>query len=783
MSPQQYAEVQQLFEQIDDEIQRGELSIAKIDDRVCQLTGDVELRSRVQSMLRHHDPAAARAEGETIGVSVKNDVARPRSSNHLISPPETKSSRPSVPRDLLAADARRRFRLTGTWLYLLFLVPTAMVGFWTYHQIRDQLRSLVANELDGVSSGVKLSADGYLHDKARLVSSWSRTPDLRDAVATLASLPTDDASRWSDHPSAKIVADELRSLSGTPRVDFVIWNRSMVAIAAGETSSTKIGSPVQPSDAVSITRAMTGQTVLYGPQRVDKPNPTQNAAPIDASETQPASAPEPAEPVIGIFTPIFDDNDRVVATMLVRGLGWFEQLSGLFSRTTMATKMDAYLVNREGIMLTPSMVARTAALEGRLDYPPDAIAASMRVVDPGTDRLRPDRPIDRDTRPITLAVADLRKPPYGVRIQPYVNYAGRRVVGASQILNDWDLGVIVESPVTDAFAALRMVRTSYLLLATLLLALSLYAAWRIARRAARDSAAVHPLARYDVVDRLGSGGMGSVFLVRHRVLGRETALKVLPIDSAGGEDLRRFDREAKLAASLTNPHTVTIYDYGRSPEGNAYCAMEYLRGLTLAEVVARDGPLPIGRVLTIVRQICDAMVDAHDRGLCHRDLKPHNIMLSMDRTVGDWVVVFDYGLAKPLRPDTKMYQTTQMVWSGTPMYMAPERFRQPGGLDARSDVYSVGAIAYFLIAGHPPFLETSPEALFASILSEPPVDLSVARGTPVPAEIQRLVNRLMAKSVEDRIATMADASRVIDDLRTRYPWSFDESLTWWKIHG
>lgn len=294
---------------------------------------------------------------------------------------------------------------------------------------------------------------------------------------------------------------------------------------------------------------------------------------------------------------------------------------------------------------------------------------------------------------------------------------------------------------------------------------------------------MHPLSRYEILGELGSGGMGVVYRAKHRQLGRETALKVLRSDRHNKEDGLRFDREARLAASLSNPHSVMIYDYGRSEEGEAFCVMEFLRGLTLQEVVARSGHQPIGRVLTIISQICDALAEAHGMNLQHRDIKPQNVMLSLDASVGDWAVVFDYGLAKPLDPETGVYQTAETIWAGTPMYMAPERFREPAVMDPRSDIYSVGCVIYYLLSGRPPFIECDPESLFALIISEQPISIGIHRGEEVPGEITDLVNKCMAKNAGERFANIKELSRVIDQLRVSYPWTIDEARVWWKHHG
>ena len=245
----------------------------------------------------------------------------------------------------------------------------------------------------------------------------------------------------------------------------------------------------------------------------------------------------------------------------------------------------------------------------------------------------------------------------------------------------------------------------------------------------------------------------------------------------------RSRREARLAASLSNPHSVMIYDYGRSDDGEAYCVMEFLRGLTLQEVVARGGFQSVGRTLFILRQICDALSEAHSLNLLHRDIKPQNVMLSLDAAVGDWAVVFDYGLAKPLEPVSDVYQTSETIWSGTPMYMAPERFRAPSVMDPRSDIYSVGCLAYYLLSGRPPFIECDPESMFALILNQQPLSISTHRGDEVPVGISEMVMKCMAKDADQRYSTIHALSLVIDQLRIDHPWSVDEARHWWKHHG
>lgn len=249
------------------------------------------------------------------------------------------------------------------------------------------------------------------------------------------------------------------------------------------------------------------------------------------------------------------------------------------------------------------------------------------------------------------------------------------------------------------------------------------------------------------------------------------------------EEQLRFDREARLAASLSNPHSVTIYDYGRSEDGESYCVMEFLKGLTLHEIVERSGCQPLGRVLFILRQVCEAVDEAHQKRLLHLDIKPQNIMLSLDQAVGDWAVLFDYGLSKPIAPTLDYYRNPIARWSGTPMYMAPERFHHLDQVDQRSDIYSLGCVGYYLATGATPFFDTDAESLFALIMNQQPINLATRRGEQVPREFTNLFIKCMAKNPNDRFQTVKDFVLAIETIQSNFRWTPNDSRAWWLQYG
>jgi hypothetical protein len=202
------------------------------------------------------------------------------------------------------------------------------------------------------------------------------------------------------------------------------------------------------------------------------------------------------------------------------------------------------------------------------------------------------------------------------------------------------------------------------------------------------------LGQYTLEEKIGEGGMGMVYAARHAMLRRPTAVKLLPAEKAGAEQLVRFEREVQLTAMLTHPNTVTVFDYGRTPDGVFYYAMEYLDGATLQDVVEVDGPQPPARVAYILSRVAGALAEAHEVGLMHRDVKPANIMLVEQGGKPDIPKVLDFGLVKEMKKSEAASLTQADVVTGTPQYMPPEALSAPDSIDARSDLYSLGAVTF-----------------------------------------------------------------------------------------
>ena len=316
---------------------------------------------------------------------------------------------------------------------------------------------------------------------------------------------------------------------------------------------------------------------------------------------------------------------------------------------------------------------------------------------------------------------------------------------------------------------------------TLTVGLSSIACYVI-HRLRSEVSSIRSLGQYQLERKLGEGAMGVVYQATHGMLKRPTAVKLLRPELGGREVHDLFRREVQLTATLKHPHTITIYDYGRTPEGLFYYAMELLEGASLQDVVDATGPQPVPRVVRILRDVALALDEAHSVGLIHRDVKPSNIMLARQGGEYDVVKVLDFGLVKRVQDDDDPETSDTRSIRGTPHYLSPEGVNTPQEVDARSDLYALGAVGYCLLTGRPVFEGDTAFEVCMQHVQATPAPLSEARGEPIPKQLEQLILSCLAKHKDDRPASAQAFADALDQLDLPR-WTRADAEEWWQRHG
>jgi serine/threonine-protein kinase len=284
--------------------------------------------------------------------------------------------------------------------------------------------------------------------------------------------------------------------------------------------------------------------------------------------------------------------------------------------------------------------------------------------------------------------------------------------------------------------------------------------------------------------------MGEVWHATHRMLARPAAVKLIKPELLGTRTsketatiIERFRREAEAASQLQSPHTIHLYDFGETRNGTFYFVMELLEGLDLETLIRSHGPLPPERVVYLLRQACHSLGEAHDRGLIHRDVKPANIYLCHLGREYDFVKVLDFGLVKYDRDESLLdtMKGADDLTTGTPAYMAPE-MASGESVDRRSDLYALGCVGYWLLTGEMVFSADSPLKMLIQHIQTTPIPPSLRSGRPVPADLERIIVRCLAKKPEDRFDTADDLAAALEATAGANAWGVDEARGWWEEH-
>jgi len=670
-----------------------------------------------------------------------------------VSAPATHSLHPEGAAAREAQARRARLRLWFALALAASVLALTAIGSWTYRAVERSLRDSRAGALKAVLDAQAKTLEVWIEDQKLGIRRLARDPGVRQHVRALVEIAAEHGEtpeRYCSAPARRpLVAQLDDALAGSGAVAFNIVDRTGRIIAAKFREYCGLAMSEQAT-AQELVPVFRGETRFLRPYR-------------DAERLARTPANPPlARPLVWIETPVQNEAGRILAAL---GVGQYahEQFAAILAAARSGDSDEVYAFDRNGVMLSAS---RTLGAEA-------ALAQALRV--PGEGGL---------TRLAAQAqAAAMGGVPSGMLLEPYPGYTGRAVVGAWRWLPAYDMGLAVEMAAEEAYAPLAVLGTVFgtvfgALVAAVLAAL---AAWFSAVRL-RSEVEERRVGAYLLGERIGEGGVGNVYAARHDLLKRPTAVKLLKPTRATDEITARFEREAQLASQLSHPNMVEIYDYGRASDGSLYYAMELLEGETIGKLVLQEGPLPVARAIHLLRQACAGLAEAHGKGMVHRDVSPTNLMVCHYGGEYDFLKILDFGLVKNIAAEEQETITRTLRLLGTPLYMAPERLRDPADVDARADIYAVGAVAFFVLTGRRMFETLDDLALTSLVLNEVPPRASAVAAQPIPEALDMLIAASLEKRREDRPQTIGEFGDVLEALAVRFRWTQRDARAAWEAH-
>jgi serine/threonine protein kinase len=666
------------------------------------------------------------------------------------------------------------------WIWpILAVILLAIIGYAVNRAIRQTMENTLYSELDTLLNVERAMLEKWFKVQESSALTLANDPEIRKSVEGILAASGDPAHPGETDAAAK---------AGLPKLYAQLANE----LAPGMTAHDYVGFVLVDRNqrvAASTVQQMIGQTVPHQYQafvkRTLEGKPTVST-PFASTVllTDENGVSRSGVPTMFVAAPVRDDNFQVVAVLGLRIRPELE-FTDILQLGRIGETGETYAVNKQGLLVSNSRFDSHLILLGLLpDQDGAASILNVQARNPGGKMVDGFRPtVRRREMPLTNIAEAVVSGGSGVMMEPYRDYRGSPSVGAYAWLPNSEMGIISEIDTDEAFRPLIILQRTFYALYTLL-ALGAIAIFvftvivaRLQRQARVAAVEAKQLGQYRLLEKIGAGAMGVVYRGQHAMLRRPTAIKMLDVDRVSEGAIQRFEREVQITCNLNNPHTVSIYDYGRTPEGVFYYAMEFLDGIDLQKLVDEYGPQPEGRVVYILKQICASLYEAHSLGLVHRDIKPANIMINRRGSEPDVVKVLDFGLVKAL-DDNKGSEENQL--SGTPLYMSPEAIQTPEMVDARSDLYAVGAVGYFMVTGQTAFNAQNLGELCQQHLTAIPDSPSERLGRAISPELEHAILACLEKNRAKRPQTARDLAALLD--RVTATWTLDDAEGWWSRH-
>jgi hypothetical protein len=635
-----------------------------------------------------------------------------------------------------------------------------VVAGWTYHAVRESLEQLLGDQLRATLSADVAALLLWADNEKAAVEAWAELQPVRENVIRLAKSQT-------DLPSARAALRRLLGAatdSGDLRGYIAIDTSGRVLSAYSE---SLVGRRLAAQRLADLSPVLAGQTQLIMPFKGLSVLPDIR---ID-------------RPIMLVAAPVTDEGGEIHGALALR-LDPNLDFTRIFTSARVGYSGETYAFDSQARMLSASRFQESLQSSGLLGSDPEATSVlAVQIRDPGGDLTRGhvnDTPIS--SRGLTRMAALALSGEDGMDLDGYRDYRGVEVIGTWRWLGELEIGVVTEMDKAEAYRVLRPLGLAFagLLMLLLLALLGLVAGSYVLARLHRRADQLEQLGQYRLLERIGEGGMAVVYRAEHAMLRRPTAIKLLKTEMMSEETVQRFEREVQRTAELTHPNTIEIFDYGRTRDGVFFYAMELIDGVSLADLLLRTGPMAPGRVIHVLRQIAGSLLEAHELGLIHRDVKPPNIMLCLREGQGDVAKLLDFGLVKDIVGDSDPTLTTHDVVAGTPQYIAPERIRTPECVDARADLYALGAVAFNLLTARDVFPGSTSMEIVHQVLTAAPPRIDAVAEQAVPLRLVELIDRCLDKAPDGRPASSAELLTELESLGSKHPWAREDAVRWWK---
>jgi serine/threonine protein kinase len=693
---------------------------------------------------------------------------------------KTQSS-PNRSRASKSLGATRIFLRRQLWIWpILAAVLLSIVGYLIRSVVESEVKKNLAAELETILNADVTALEIWLASQTRAVETIASDPNVYGPITELIRLsegPNLGPRDLLESPAQQQLADAVQHwMRADDFRGFSVVKRDAMFLAGDRPEV--IGRNDIPIPDGLFDKVFAGEATVTRPF---------------SSTLVLKTAAGPAKvgvPTMYAVAPIFDENHEVIAALGFR-IRPDQDFTRILSVASAGETGETYAFDKSGLLISQSRFDEQLKQIGLLTDNDDTRSIlNMQIRDPEVDMTQGIRPTKRRTeQSLTRMAADAIAGNSNVDVEGYSDYRGTKVIGAWTWLPKYDFGVASEVDVDEAYRPLYVLRYAFFSLFGLLVAsaIAIFIFTLVVSRLNRTTQAAvlkaEMLGQYSLDERIGEGGMGVVYRGRHAMLQRPTAIKLLNTENSTEQDITRFEREVRLTGQLNHPNTIAIYDYGRTPEGVFYYAMEYLDGIDLDDLGEIYGPQPEGRVIHILRQICGSLAEAHEAGLIHRDIKPANIVLNKRGGLFDVVKVLDFGLVKALDSKAERALTMAGTIIGTPLYMAPEGIERPDEVDARSDLYAVGAVGYFLLTGKPLFEANTITQICMKQVAETPLTPSERNGNPIDAELQDIIMRCLEKNAADRFQTAWDLEAALGSCKSTPSWTRETAAAWWSEQG